>query len=79
MFAKQKSCTIIDVEKRIFFSGVSDEQEKSYELSNIWYLLVLNIKYFLKPLILIVNTKCYTFLKMGDQVWSNSAVINMKN
>ena len=35
MFAKQKSCTIIDVEKRIFFSGVSDEQEKSYELFNI--------------------------------------------
>ena len=31
MFAKQKSCTIIDVEKRIFFSGVSDQQEKSYE------------------------------------------------
>ena len=79
MFAKQKSCIIIDVEKRIFFSGVSDEQEKSYELSNIWYLLVLNIKYFFKPLILIVNTKCYTFLKMGDQAWSNSAVINMKN
>ena len=35
MFAKQKSCTIIGVEKRIFFSRVSDEQEKSYELFNI--------------------------------------------
>ena len=34
MFAKQKSCAIIDVEKR-FFSGVSDEQEKSYEFFNI--------------------------------------------
>ena len=79
MFAKQKSCTIIDVEKRIFFSGVSDEQEKSYELFNIWNLIVLNIRYFFLPIILIVNTKCYTFLKMGDQVWSNSAVINMKN
>ena len=66
MFAKQKSCTIIDVEKRIFFSGVSDEQEKSYDIFNILYLLVLNIKYFLKLIILIVNTKCYTFLKMGD-------------
>ena len=79
MFAKQKSCTIIDVEKRIFFSGVSDEQENSYDIFNILYLLVLNIKYFFKPLILIVNTKCYTFLKMGDQAWSNSAVKNMKN
>ena len=79
MFAKQKSCTIIDVEKRIFFSGVSDEQENSYDIFNILYLLVLNIKYFFKPLILIVNTKCYTFLKMGDHAWSNSAVINMKN
>ena len=79
MFAKQKSFTIIDVEKRIFFLRFSDQQEKSCELFNIWYLLVLDIKDSFKPIILIVNTKCYTFLKMGDQVWSNSAVINMKN
>ena len=79
MFTKQKSCTIIDVEKRFFFSGVSDQQEKSYELFNIWYLLVLDIKYSFKPIILIVNTKCYTFLKMGDQAWSNSALIDVKN
>ena len=30
MFAKQKSCTIIDVEKGFFFSQVSDAPEKSY-------------------------------------------------
>ena len=30
MFAKQKSCTIIDVEKGFFFSWVSDAPEKSY-------------------------------------------------
>ena len=30
MFAKQKSCTIINVEKGIFFSRVSDAPEKSY-------------------------------------------------
>ena len=30
MFAKQKSCTIIDVEKGFFFSRVSDAPEKSY-------------------------------------------------
>ena len=35
MFAKQKSCTIINVEKGIFFSGASDAQEKSYKLFNI--------------------------------------------
>ena len=30
MFAKQKSCTIIDVEKGFFFSRASDAPEKSY-------------------------------------------------
>jgi len=30
IFAKQKSCTIIDVEKGFFFSRVSDAPEKSY-------------------------------------------------
>ena len=35
MFAKQKSCRIIDVENGIFFSGVSYDQEKSYMTFNI--------------------------------------------
>ena len=35
MFAKQKSCRIIDVENGFFFSGASDAQEKSYTPFNI--------------------------------------------
>ena len=38
MFAKQKSCRIIDVENGIFFSGVSYDQEKSYMTFNIFIL-----------------------------------------
>ena len=35
MFAKQKSCIIIDIENRFFVSGASDAQEKSYMHFNI--------------------------------------------
>ena len=36
MFAKQKSFTIIDVEKRIFFSGLSDQQLVSFLIFDIY-------------------------------------------
>ena len=47
MFAKQKSCIFIDVEKRIFFQGCEMPQKKviSFLIFNIYYFKILNIHF----------------------------------